>query len=106
MSDFVTVATTTDNREIADRIAQTAVERRLAACARISPATSIYRWKGVVETADEHLVEMKTTAARLRELEALIEELHSYDLPEIVVHPIVGGSRAYLDWLANEASGD
>ncbi|MFC3691289.1 divalent-cation tolerance protein CutA [Chenggangzhangella methanolivorans] len=102
MAEFCTVTTTTDDRAAAERIARAAVERRLGACARIYPATSLYRWKGAIETAEETVLEIKTTAARRDGLEALILELHPYELPEIVVHPIVDGSEAYLAWLSEE----
>lgn len=104
MSDFFTVTTTTDDRTVAERIADAAIERRLGACARISTATSVYRWQGAIETAEEFVVEIKTTAARRTALEAAIAELHPYELPEIVAHPIVGGSQEYLAWLEAEIS--
>jgi periplasmic divalent cation tolerance protein len=78
------------------------VEKRLAACANILPGVqSIYRWKGKVERAQEILVLMKTTAARLRLLEREVKRLHSYDVPEFVVLPVVAGSREYLDWVGH-----
>jgi periplasmic divalent cation tolerance protein len=85
----------------ARRVAQHAVEQKLAACANIVPwVDSIYRWKGKVERAREALVLMKTTAARLRGLEREVKRLHSYDVPEFVVLPIVAGSREYLAWVS------
>jgi periplasmic divalent cation tolerance protein len=78
------------------------VEKRLAACANILPGVqSIYRWKGKVERAQEILVLMKTTVARLRPLEREVKRLHSYDVPEFVVLPVVAGSREYLDWVGH-----
>jgi periplasmic divalent cation tolerance protein len=84
----------------ARRIAQSGVEKKLAACANIlTGVNSIYRWKGKVERAREVLVVMKTTAARLRELEREVKRRHSYELPEFVVLPLVAGSREYLAWV-------
>jgi periplasmic divalent cation tolerance protein len=84
----------------ARRIAQSGVEKKLAACANIlTGVNSIYRWKGKVERAREVLVVMKTTAARLRELESEVKRRHSYELPEFVVLPLVAGSREYLAWV-------
>jgi periplasmic divalent cation tolerance protein len=104
MTEFVIVVTTVDDRAVAEAIAAAAVERRLAACARIAVADSVYRWDGAVQRTPEFVVEMKTTAAAAPALEAAIRERHSYELPEIVVLPILGGSRDYLDWLAREVS--
>ena len=84
----------------ARRIGRSAVERKLAACANILVGVeSIYRWKGKVERAREVLVVMKTTVARLRELEREVKRVHSYEVPEFVVLPIVAGSQEYLEWV-------
>ena len=85
----------------ARRVARAAVERRLAACVNIvtTPAESIYRWKGKVEVSREYLLVMKSIAKRLPELERLVQSLHSYDVPEFAVLPIVSGSVGYLSWL-------
>jgi len=60
---------------------------------------SIYRWKGKVESAREHLLLIKTSRKRLPKLRATVERVHSYDVPEFVALPIAAGSRAYLAWL-------
>lgn len=87
----------------ARRIAQTLVERRLAACINTatSPVESVYRWKGKMEKAKEYLLLVKTSRARFAAVERAIRELHSYEVPEIVALPIVAGSRDYLSWLSH-----
>jgi uncharacterized protein involved in tolerance to divalent cations len=61
--------------------------------------TSIYRWKREVESARERLLLIKTSRRRVAKLQAVVERLHSYDVPEFIVLPIAAGSRAYLAWL-------
>jgi periplasmic divalent cation tolerance protein len=88
----------------AKRIGKAVVEKKLAACANIvAGVESIYRWKGKVERAREVLVVIKTTAARLRELEREVKRLHSYEVPEFIVLPIVAGSQEYLAWIEKNA---
>ena len=88
----------------ARKIGRRVVEKKLAACANIVfGVESIYRWKGTVEQAREILVLMKTSSARLRELEREVKRMHSYDVPEFIVLPIVAGSREYLDWVGENA---
>jgi len=88
----------------ARRIGRGAVEKKLAACANIvAGVESIYRWKNKVERAREVLVVMKTTVARLRELEREVKRVHSYEVPEFVVLPVVAGSREYLKWIEENA---
>jgi periplasmic divalent cation tolerance protein len=99
------VVTTSDTREEADRLARSAVEGRLAACAQVvGPVTSTYWWEGTVQSAAEWQVQLKTTAERFDALREHLEREHSYETPEIVATPIVGGSAAYLAWIERETS--
>jgi periplasmic divalent cation tolerance protein len=87
----------------AQKIARALVEERVAACVNIVPGiTSIYRWKGAVEQEAELLLVIKTIGERVEQLKARLLQLHPYELPEVVVIPIVGGHQAYLDWLAEQ----
>jgi periplasmic divalent cation tolerance protein len=99
------VLVTCGNRAEARRIANSVVRKRLAACVNILPGRvrSIYRWKGKIESSREVLILIKTTAARLRELEREVKRLHSYEVPEFIAVPIAAGSREYLDWIAENA---
>jgi periplasmic divalent cation tolerance protein len=85
----------------ARKIARHVVRKRLAACANVasSPVQSTYWWKGKVESAHEVLMILKTSARRLAELEREVLRLHSYDVPEFIVVPIVAGTREYLAWV-------
>jgi periplasmic divalent cation tolerance protein len=94
--------TTASNPGAASRLARSLVEERLAACVTVLPgATSIYRWKGQVEVADEVVLLLKTTEEQLPELEKRLKELHSYETPEFLVLKVEGGSEEYLSWLAS-----
>ncbi|HET8667039.1 MAG TPA: divalent-cation tolerance protein CutA [Terriglobales bacterium] len=107
MTDKQIVLTTAGSKQEAQKIAQALVERRLAACVNISgPIESIYRWKGEVESAQEWLLLVKTSAAAFENLQNAIRELHSYELPECIALRIEGGSKEYLQWVdANLAIG-
>jgi periplasmic divalent cation tolerance protein len=87
--------------EMADRI----VAERLAACAQVvGPVRSSYHWEGEVRVALEWLVVAKTTDARLAQLTARIQALHSYDVPEIVSLAIAAGNPEYLRWIRDETT--
>ncbi len=101
MTDKKIVLTTAGTREEAAKIARALVERQLAACVNVVAVDSVYRWKGKIENAQEWLLLIKTVSAAFDEVEGVIKELHSYELPECVVVPIEGGSEEYLDWLAD-----
>jgi periplasmic divalent cation tolerance protein len=97
------VLTNLPDRPGAERLAQTLVECRLAACVNIlPPCESVYRWQGKVENAQEHPMLIKTTRDRYAALEAAIRAAHPYELPEIMAVPLAAGFAAYLDWVAAE----
>lgn len=101
----LTVTTTTDSAERAGALAAGAVERKVAACAQVSPPlVSYYRWQGEVQQEREWMVVFKTTPARYQALEDYVRWAHDYDTPEIVATPVVRGSAAYLAWVAKETS--
>ncbi|HOG04305.1 MAG TPA: divalent-cation tolerance protein CutA, partial [Accumulibacter sp.] len=73
------------------------------ACVNILPAChSIYRWQGVLETADEVPLWIKTTSERYPALQAAIRNRHPYALPEVIALPVVQGLPDYLAWVARE----
>ena len=96
---LVLVLTTLGADADAPALARTLVEEQLAACVNVLPAmTSIYRWKGSVEQDREQQLLVKTTAERVKALEARLRELHPYELPEFIV--LEGAaSAAYGEWV-------
>ncbi len=100
MTDKRIVLSTAGSEEEARKIAHALVERRLAACVNVvGPLYSVYRWKGAVESASEHLLIIKTTEALFLGVRDAIRELHSYELPECVMLSIEAGSEEYLKWI-------
>ena len=105
-ASHVVVHTTVESHSEAEGLARELVEARLAACVQIVPVTSVYRWEGATETSCEFRLEIKTASAALEALKALILEKHSYEIPELVVLPIAGGSSQYLDWIERQSIAD
>jgi periplasmic divalent cation tolerance protein len=101
MTEALLVVTTTQTRDLAERIAYELVERRQAGCVQITgPAESTYRWQGQMEISrEEWVLSAKTTPERYAAVEASIRELHTFKTPEIIATPIVAGAAAYLSWL-------
>ena len=106
MSDeLITVTTTTDTRELAEKIAHSLVTERLAACVQIiGPLHSVYRWQGEVETADEWQCNAKTAASRFDDVAAAIRELHPYDEPEIVAVPLTAATPSFAAWIRENST--
>lgn len=103
-SEHVEIQVTCSRSEEADAIADLLVERRLAACVQQVTIRSTYRWEGSVEHDDEILLLVKTTRARYRDVEAVVREQHSYDVPAITCVGIVAGSADYLAWIDDETA--
>ena len=99
------VLTNLPDRATAEKLADTLIQKRVAACVNImAPCRSVYRWKGAVQHDEEHPVLIKTTRESYAALEAAIREAHPYELPEIVAVPIERGLPAYLDWVVAETT--
>lgn len=91
---------------VARSVATTLVEEQLVACVNLNPGvTSIYRWEGKVETAGEVLALMKTTPAAYDALEARLQALHPYEVPEILAVPVERGLPTYLRWVEESVRG-
>ncbi len=107
-SDIVIVLTTVPDEpdaggsgESAGRgLARALVEEGLAACVNLlPPMASVYRWKGTTAVDVERQVIIKTTRDHVAALQTRLAQLHPYELPELLVVPVTGGSEAYLDWI-------
>ena len=105
-TDELAVALSTfENAEQADGVARTLVGERLIACGNIIPGlTSIYRWRGEIETSAEVLLLMKTRAELLPALRARIDELHPYEVPEFLALSVDQVADAYGRWVWQETT--
>jgi periplasmic divalent cation tolerance protein len=91
---------TCPDADSAQRIAEALVAERLAACVnRLPGIASTYRWQGEVATDSEHLLLIKTTAARFEALRTRLLTLHPYDLPELIAVPVEHAHAPYLAWV-------
>lgn len=99
---FITAADAEEARLIADVLLQ----QKKAACVNIVPGlSSLFWWRDKIDSAKESLLIVKTRASLLDEIVKLVKEIHSYDNPEVIALPIVGGSDDYLEWLDEVVEG-
>ncbi len=102
-SDTVVILITTSTDEEAHKIADVLLTQRKIACVNIVPrVNSFFWWQDKVDSAQESLLIIKTKASLLSEIVRLVREIHSYDVPEIIALPIVGGNQDYLEWIGKE----
>ncbi|WMS86303.1 divalent-cation tolerance protein CutA [Pleionea litopenaei] len=98
--ESIVLLTTAPNSEVADQLAKHLIESRLAACVNIVPnVRSFYSWQGKIECDEEFQLVVKSTEQRLEQLEQAVKKLHPYEVPELVVLPMLAISDDYLNWL-------
>ena len=100
MPGHAVILTTAGSDDEARKIANALVERGLAACVSVVPGVrSTYRWDGRILTESESLLVIKSRSDRFEKIRKVIRELHSYDVPEIVLLDVADGDADYLAWL-------
>lgn len=100
---YVVLFITASNGEEAHRIAEVLLNQRKVACVNIVPrVSSLFWWQDKLDLAQESLLVVKTKASLLPEIINLVKGVHSYEVPEIIALPIVGGNQDYLEWLDKE----
>ena len=103
MSEVLLVITNLPDVKTAEKLAQQLVATRAAACVnQLAACTSTYRWESDIETATEIPLLIKTTKAAYPRVEKLIQDIHPYELPEIIAVNVKMGLPTYLSWVANE----
>jgi periplasmic divalent cation tolerance protein len=103
MDQLLMALCSTPNEETAKALSQSILDARLAACvSRVPGVQSQYWWQGVLETAEETLLMIKTTAAQVDSLKAHIQEHHPYETPELIFVPIETALDSYALWINHE----
>jgi periplasmic divalent cation tolerance protein len=100
-SEYAVVTTACANGEEAEKITAVLLERKLAACVQMFPVDSRYVWKGEICADKEILLLIKCRRDCYAGIERAILENHSYELPEILLTPVLGGYGKYLAWMDN-----
>ncbi|HJD58976.1 MAG TPA: divalent-cation tolerance protein CutA [Rickettsia endosymbiont of Ceroptres masudai] len=99
MQDCCLILTTTNNLQIAKKIASVLLELNLAACIQIDDVKSYFRWDGRVTLETEYRLVIKTKSSNYNEIENKLLEIHNYELPQIIKINIDYGFQKYLKWI-------
>ena len=103
----VVIFITTGTDEEAHKVAEALLKNRDAACVNIVPRiSSLFWWQDKLDSAQESLLIVKSKASLLSEIVRLVKEVHSYDVPEVIALPIIGGNPDYLEWIGKEVKQD
>ncbi|MCH8837486.1 MAG: divalent-cation tolerance protein CutA [Candidatus Marinimicrobia bacterium] len=100
MNNIKLILTTHDDLIQARELARYLVEQRAAACVNIIPQLeSVFHWENEVQTENEILLLIKTTETKVEQVKAILEERHSYDVPEIIAFNGEVLHQPYMDWV-------
>ena len=101
--DIVVVYCTVPSKKLAKDITKVLMKHKLAACvSMIDNVKSVFSWEGEICEEKEILMMIKTRRTNYGKVKLVIEDLHSYSVPEIIALPIVDCSEDYLKWLVKE----
>ncbi len=99
--EYIIVLITTPSQEVSQIIANTLLEKKLAACVNMmAPITSFYTWEGEINRDEEMLLIVKSRADLFEgDLIPAVQAVHPYEVPEIIALPVMMGSANYLAWI-------
>ncbi len=101
---YCIIITTTNSEDILKKIINTLFEKKLAACIQTFPIKSHYRWQQKLVTESEYLLQIKSQTKLYNQIKQTIQVLHNYDIPEIIMIPIIQGNKEYFKWIDNETT--
>ena len=105
MTNAITILTTCGSEETALTIAAAVVDQGYAACVNIFPSIkSYYYYRGGTHLDEEVMLMIKTTRDNFEAVSQVITELHTYEVPEILMIPVEACSAGYLDWIEHSVS--
>jgi periplasmic divalent cation tolerance protein len=96
--------TTVEDDLDAKKLADALIRNKLAACVQFTKTRSVYRWKDNIQSSQEYVINVKTRRELAPKVIDFIKENHTYEVPEIVVLPILTGYQPYLDWIQTETA--
>ncbi|HZP16688.1 MAG TPA: divalent-cation tolerance protein CutA [Terriglobales bacterium] len=100
MTGEIVILCTCASDEEAEKVARRLLEDRLAACVNVVPVSrSYYWWQDAIESAEERLLLVKSSAVLFADVERAVREVHSYEVPELLALQVSDGSADYLNWL-------
>ena len=99
MDKYIIVTTLCDKEEVANRIIDTLLEKKLVAGSQITKVYSKYWWNNELEECDEYKLEFRTKENKFSVIESEIKKIHEYKVAEISYYEIKNASKDFLNWI-------
>ena len=101
MDKYIIVTTLCDKEEIANKIINTLLEKKIIAGSQITKVHSKYWWNEELEECDEFKLEFRTKESKFLVIESEIKKIHDYEVAEISYCEIKNANKEFLDWIDN-----
>ena len=95
----ITTYITCSSKKEAEKIAETLITEKLAACVNYFQVNSIYTWEGKVVKDSEYALLCKTRKENFNKIKKRVKEIHSYKVPAILALEIIDGNSDFLEWI-------
>ena len=101
LNEYIIVTTLCDKEEMANKIVDTLLEKRLVAGCQVSKVYSKYWWNNELEECDEYKIDFRTKESLFGKIETEIKKIHNYEVAEISYTEIKDGSQDFFKWIDN-----
>jgi periplasmic divalent cation tolerance protein len=88
-----------------EKLAKRLLEKRVAACVNVTSVRSAYWWQGKIEEDNEDLLIIKTSIEKVDALIRTIKSEHPYEVPEVLILPVIACHADYCQWVRSETQG-
>ena len=102
MDKYIVVTTLCNKEDIANKIIETLLEKKLVAGSQLYKVQSLYWWNNKLEQCDEYKLEFRTKESLFDEIENEIKKIHNYETAEISYFEIKCASKDFLTWIDKE----
>ena len=99
MTNTAVVHFTASSYEEAHKIIDTLLNAKLVACAQTTEIESRYVWDNKINKRKEISTHLKCKKNDFPNIEKVILDNHSYEVPEIILLNIDNGHLPYLNWI-------
>ena len=104
MDKYIIITTLCDKEEIANKIIDTLLEKRLVAGSQLSKVHSKYWWNNQLEECDEYKLQFRTKENLFGKIKDEIIKIHDYETAEISYIDIKDANKEFLNWIEKETT--
>jgi uncharacterized protein involved in tolerance to divalent cations len=97
--NLITLFLTCANEQEAKTISKALLDKKLAACVRLTDVRSDFIWKAKIEHSDEVLLIIESVQDKFDEIETAVKQLHSYETFVLTAYPVARASAGVEQWM-------